>query len=258
MTYNPATPQVNDDPTVSQAQLLANFGVLNTDFNVNHIPFTQSFNPGLHTQINFPVPLILDPDLASPQSSVYPKNSPQTNTNELFFQNNSTLAAVRQLTNLPIVNGVITGIAISGSTITITTSNTNRLSNTDSVTFFSILGSTQLNGNTYTVSNVTANSFQVTQADVSPYLGSGFYTTTSAIAGTNYGFLSPWGFIFNLGLTQIPMVISFAYPFPPGFTIYFAGMTSSSGQPNISNITATGATWGGTAALTSYYLVIGK
>lgn len=102
MTYNPSIPQSGDDPTVSQAQLLANFGVLNTATSVNHIPLTSGANPGLHTMINFPVALASDPNLAAPISSLYPKLS--GSANQLFFQNGNSSANVVQLTGLPITS----------------------------------------------------------------------------------------------------------------------------------------------------------
>lgn len=103
MTYNASIPQATDDPTISQGQLLTNFGVLNTDFSVNHQPFTSGNNPGLHTQINFPIALSGDPGLTSPQSSIYPKTS--GGNTQLFYQNDSSSSypTVVQLTGLPIV-----------------------------------------------------------------------------------------------------------------------------------------------------------
>jgi len=103
MTYNPSIPQANDDPTISQAQLLANFGIWNSSFSANHIPLTSGANQGFHTSIFFPTPLGSDPNLSAPISSLYPKSN--GTTNELFFQNGATSANVKQLTNLPIVTG---------------------------------------------------------------------------------------------------------------------------------------------------------
>jgi len=70
MTYNASIPQATDDPTQSQAQFLANFGILNTDFSVNHQPFTSGNNPGLHTQIQFPAD-ISDPTYGTTIISLY-------------------------------------------------------------------------------------------------------------------------------------------------------------------------------------------
>lgn len=102
MSYSPNIPQANDDPRQSQAEILANFGKLNTDFQINHRPFTASpsGNRGFHTQIQFPTGLGADPNLADPFSSLYPKLV--TGIAELFFQNDSTAADVFQLTNLPV------------------------------------------------------------------------------------------------------------------------------------------------------------
>lgn len=102
MTFNASIPQAGDNPTISQGQLLTNFSVLNTDFSVNHQPFTSGNNPGLHTQIQFPAD-IADPSLTAPQSSLYIKTS--GSTHELFYQNNNSTSypALVQLTGLPIV-----------------------------------------------------------------------------------------------------------------------------------------------------------
>lgn len=99
MSYNPSIPQANDDPSDSQLQLLNNFSSLNTQFNVNHIPFSAAVNRGYHTKIFFPdgVP---DPNLISPLSSLYTKIV--AGKAQLFFQNNSNASDVVQLTNLPI------------------------------------------------------------------------------------------------------------------------------------------------------------
>jgi len=101
MTFNPNIPQANDDPSVSQAQLLANFGVLNTDFAVNHNPLTATANPGFHTKVFFANVLGADPGLSAPQSSLYTKTV--SAANQLFFQNGALASNVFQLTNLPVV-----------------------------------------------------------------------------------------------------------------------------------------------------------
>ena len=53
MSYHPSIPQANDDPTVSQGQLLDNFGTLNTDFAINHVAFTAGGNAGFHKIVQF-------------------------------------------------------------------------------------------------------------------------------------------------------------------------------------------------------------
>jgi hypothetical protein len=102
MTYNPNIPQAGDNPVVSQGQLLNNFSILNSDFAVNHIALTSGANPGLHTMINFATTLAADPNLAVPQTSLYPKSV--AGNPQLFFQNGALAANVVQLTGLVIAN----------------------------------------------------------------------------------------------------------------------------------------------------------
>lgn len=99
MTYNPNIPQPNDDPTASQADLLGNFGKLNTDWAVNHIPLTSGGNNGFHKMVQFPNVLGSDPAVTGLQSALYPKIGPDSNP-ALFFKN---AANVLQLTTLPVV-----------------------------------------------------------------------------------------------------------------------------------------------------------
>lgn len=109
MTFNPNIPQANDDPTTSQSDLLGNFGKLNADWAVNHIPLTSGGNNGFHKMVQFPNVLASDPPVTGLQSAVYPKVGPDGNP-ALFFEN---VLKVFQLTNLPIVTvgtnyGVVT------------------------------------------------------------------------------------------------------------------------------------------------------
>jgi hypothetical protein len=98
--FNPNIPQTNDDPTVSQSQLLGNFGKLNSDWAANHVPLTSGGNNGFHKFIQFPTVLSGDPTLTGLQSQVYPKTDGNGNT-ALFFANASK---VYQLNDLTIVN----------------------------------------------------------------------------------------------------------------------------------------------------------
>lgn len=100
MSYYPTSPQANDDPRVSQGELQSNNSKINTDFSINHQPLTTSQNPGFHTKIQFPTG-VADPNLSSPQSSLYPKLV--SGLAELFFQNDSLATDIVQLTGLPTV-----------------------------------------------------------------------------------------------------------------------------------------------------------
>lgn len=104
MTYNPNIPQQGDDPTLSQVQLLNNFGQLNAQWGINHILLTAGANNGQHTKVFFNAPLGADPNLSQPQASLYTKTG-TTGNSELFYQNGSTANKVVQLTNLPAITG---------------------------------------------------------------------------------------------------------------------------------------------------------
>lgn len=100
MPYNPNIPQANDDPRISQGELLQNFQQINTDFAVNHTSLTASGQNGYHTKVFFADPLGADPNLAAPESSLYTKTI--AGLTELFFQNGPLAGNAKQLTNLPI------------------------------------------------------------------------------------------------------------------------------------------------------------
>lgn len=108
--FNPSIPQPNDDPTFSQADLLNNFGKLNTDWAVNHVPLTSGGNNGFHTKVQFPNVLPSDPvGLTGNQSVVYPKIG-SGGKPSLFFANSTT---VYELSNITTVisgndNGIVT------------------------------------------------------------------------------------------------------------------------------------------------------
>lgn len=107
MSYNPNIPQPTDRPSASQAQLLANFQQLNTIFDAEHITFNATDDNGEHKKISLNAPLGADPNLPDPKASVYTKTV--AGDSELFYEkyNNTTTAnEVRQITNLPITNGV--------------------------------------------------------------------------------------------------------------------------------------------------------
>lgn len=100
MSYYPTSPQANDDPRVSQAELQSNNSKINADLSINHQALTNSQNPGFHTKIQFPDG-ITDPNLNAPISSLYPKLV--SGLAELFFQNDLNADNVVQLTGLPVV-----------------------------------------------------------------------------------------------------------------------------------------------------------
>lgn len=81
MTYNANIPQATDDPSVSQAQLLANFGKLNTDFSVDHTAFTASSDVGKHKKAT-----LLEsatPTTSAGEGALYAKNT--SGTREILY-----------------------------------------------------------------------------------------------------------------------------------------------------------------------------
>ena len=88
-TYNPSIPMATDLISNSQSQILANFGQLNTQFGVDHIPFnTGSGNgDGTHKKITFDnAPT--EPTPTGTISNVFPLLV--GSNQELFFKNAST------------------------------------------------------------------------------------------------------------------------------------------------------------------------
>jgi hypothetical protein len=114
MVYNPNIPQANDELADSQADLLNNFQALNNEFSVNHLPLTTvSAQAGYHTKVFFSAPLGSDPNLASPESSLYVKTVDMAS--QLFFQNGGAGTNVEQITGLTVQTQANTGTA--GGTI---------------------------------------------------------------------------------------------------------------------------------------------
>jgi len=175
--YNPNIPQPNDDPTASQNDLLQNFGKLNTDWAVNHVALTLGGNNGLHTKVQFPNVLSVDPTVTGLQSCVYPKLGPDSRP-ALFFNN---ALNVYQLTNLPVVNvatdfGIVTpfgftinagSIASGVTSVTFAVPFTNAQIYTAELTQSSMTippttnqyAITAINGTTMTISSTSATTF---------------------------------------------------------------------------------------------------
>lgn len=222
MSYHPNIPQANDDPSVSQGQLLDNFSKLNSDFAVNHVPFTSGANRGFHTQVQFPTVLSTDPAVSGQQSVVYPKAAPVDP--ELFFRNVNNIF---QLTNLPYVNGTITNVVPGGNGRV--TSPNHRLTTGDMVTIIDVVGITGINNMTFTITVVNANEFDLNAAVGGAYVSGGTWTSPSS---TQYGFFTPWGWIINTGrvtVTSSPGTIQYSLFYPPGFTFYGGFLTPNAG-----------------------------
>lgn len=270
MPYHPTIPQATDDPSNSQADILDNFGKINADFSINHVPLTSGGNQGQHTKIFIANPLAFtaDPNLVPNQSSLYVKTA-ALGTNELFFQNGNlpnpstyiptTGLNVRQLTNLPIVNGIITNVVQSVGNALITSPNHGLILN-NHVTISGVYGAIQLSG-TYVVNGVVdANNFTVAQAGLGVYVaGTGFWTTSDGATMLRYGFITPWNLVVNLG-TSNASPVNYAIPFNSAryaaFIQTLNGFISSTVATTVTDLVT--LTYAVNAPGPVYYLVIGK
>lgn len=74
MTYNPGIPNANDLISDSQAQILTNFGQLNTIFGIDHVTLNPSVaTSGMHQFVTVST-TSADPVLTFPQSRLYTKS----------------------------------------------------------------------------------------------------------------------------------------------------------------------------------------
>ncbi len=89
--YYPLIPQPNDLISESQADILNNFGQLNTIFNNDH--FTWNASPsatrGSHRMVTFPTKLTSDPALGSNDGVLFPKEDANDTSlrEQLYFKN---------------------------------------------------------------------------------------------------------------------------------------------------------------------------
>ena len=258
MSYHPNIPQANDDPSVSQNDLLENFQKINSDFNVNHIPFTAGANQGFHTKVQFPTALSTAPGATGDQSILYPKF---VNTvPQLFFQN---AQADYQLTNLPFVNGTITNV-IPGVNTQVTSAG-HQLTTGNMVTIIDVVGVTGINGMTFTITVVDANTFNLNAATGGVYGGGGTWTApqTPTPQSNRYGFRTPWGWIINMGKVNTAVfgpAVQFSIPYPVNFNTYGVFLTPATGttQFGANPPSQTQLTWAITNNSTFNYLVIGS
>jgi len=113
MSFNAAIPQSSEDPSVSQGQLLTNFGQLNTIFGNNHITFNAGADNGKHTFCQFPEQGA-GPVTAVDEGAVYTKQSAAGST-ELYFRRESNGTEL-PLTGLPVTTVVAGGYTVNAIT----------------------------------------------------------------------------------------------------------------------------------------------
>ena len=91
MPYNSNIPQPNDDLSVSQPQILANFSTIATAFNLNHGNF-NAVDEGKHRYVQMPNQNATPPTTIANETGIYCNTSTLTNQPELFFikQNGTT------------------------------------------------------------------------------------------------------------------------------------------------------------------------
>lgn len=90
MAYNPNIPQPNDIKSISQAQILENFGQINATFSVDHETFSSPNGQGKHKQVTFPINAAVNPGPG--ELRIYANNS-TTGNPELFLRRNGVANA---------------------------------------------------------------------------------------------------------------------------------------------------------------------
>lgn len=84
MAYNNNIPQPNDDLSVSQPQILANFAEIATAFNLNHVAFNAT-GEGKHMFVEMPNQNASPPTTIANEVGLYCNTSTLTAQPELFF-----------------------------------------------------------------------------------------------------------------------------------------------------------------------------
>jgi len=99
MSFNPNVPLVTDLLPVSQKQILANFQAIYNAFNENHVPLaeTDDFIQGMHNELLLR-PQTVDPTTSSSQIALYNKLVGSPSIPQLFFRPSSSATPI-QMTN---------------------------------------------------------------------------------------------------------------------------------------------------------------
>lgn len=113
MTYNPGIPNSTDLISASQQPIKDNFGQLNTQFGIDHVPFNNggSNGTGHHLKVQIDTPLGADPAQAGVTGAFYTKSD---GTRAQAFFNNG--ANVFQLTSGAVNYAIAPTISASGLT----------------------------------------------------------------------------------------------------------------------------------------------
>ena len=73
MSYFSTIPQASDDPSISQGEILTNFGTIGTQFAINHVAFGAISNVGKHNIVEMPNQAGLPAGLAAGEGTIYTK-----------------------------------------------------------------------------------------------------------------------------------------------------------------------------------------
>lgn len=83
-SFNPLIPQATDQISVSQGQLLLNFGALQTWIDVNHVDYASP-DAGKHKFVTLTDQTGVTPTFAANEGGIFDNNFPQTSTREIWF-----------------------------------------------------------------------------------------------------------------------------------------------------------------------------
>lgn len=200
------------------------------------------------------------PDADGLESLLYtfPSTFPvlETESVELFFKNSET---IRQLTKLPFVNGTITDVT-PGVNAVVTSSDFHLLNTDDEVTIRDVVGITDINGETFTITVTSNTQFELNAEVGGAYESGGSWTST---ASTRFGFFTPWDWIINIGTIQprgATTVIPYSIPYPTGFKLYGAFLTPFTGvtQFGLQNSSTTRITMSSSQNPRFYFWIIGS
>lgn len=115
MTYNPNIPQVGDDPSQSQGQILTNFSEINTRFGTDHVQFNDATpaDRGEHLQVTLNT-FKADPTLSYPKSQIYTKVHGLTpNQNQIAYVDVTNESGVNQIVPIhPLAFGVFSNAGV--------------------------------------------------------------------------------------------------------------------------------------------------